>query len=95
MKVLFIADESPVRERLAGVISELPDIQVEIGEPRQMEVDQMITQIHPDVVLIDIDLSGGRGLEIIRQTHRQREEHVPVIIAIANSASPAIQSELY
>ena len=87
MKVLLIASESPVRGRLAGVISELPDVHVEILEPGKMEGNRTIMRIHPDVVLIDIDQSRGRGLEIIRQVHERRGELVPVIMAIAGSTS--------
>lgn len=65
----------------------MSDIQVEIQEPGEVEVDRRITQLHPNVVLIDIDHSSGRGLEIIRQIHGRRGERVPVIMAIASSTS--------
>jgi chemotaxis response regulator CheB len=87
VKVLLIASESPVRERLTDAISELSDIQVETQEPVEEEVDRKITQLRPDVVLIDIDHSSGRGLEIIRKIHGRRGERVPVIMAIASSTS--------
>jgi chemotaxis response regulator CheB len=87
VKVILIANESPVRERLAGAISELPDIQVKIQEPSEEETDRMIAQPRPDVVLIDIDHSRGRGLEIIKQIHGRRGERVPIIMAIATSTS--------
>lgn len=85
MKLLLIATESPVRKRLAGAISELPDIQVEIQEP--CEVDQIVAQLRPDVVLVDIDHSRGRGLEIIKQIHGRRKERAPIVVAIASSTS--------
>jgi len=87
VKLLLIASESPVRERLAAVISELPDVQVEIQQPGEEEMDRMIAQLRPDVVLIDIDHSRGRGLEIIKRIHGRRRERVPVIMAIASSTS--------
>jgi len=87
VKVLLIESESPVRERLAGMISELSDVQVEIQEPGKLEVEPTLALLHPDVVLIDIDQSRGRGLEIIRQIHGRRGEREPVIIAIASSSS--------
>ena len=87
MKVLLIESESPVRERLVGEISELSDVQVEIQDPDDVGVDRTIAQFHPDVVLIDVDHSRGRGLEIIRRLHGQRAEGTPIIIAIASSSS--------
>jgi len=68
-------------------ISELSDVNVEVGEPDGAEVDQTITQIHPDVVLIDIDQSHGIGLEIIKLAGGQRGKRVPVVMAIASSAN--------
>lgn len=69
------------------MISELSDVQVEIQEPGKLEVEPTLALLHPDVVLIDIDQSRGRGLEIIRQIHGRRGEREPVIIAIASSSS--------
>src|SRR5271157_3092706 len=87
VKVLLVDSESPVRKRLVGAISELSDVQVETREPREEEVDRTITQFHPDVVLIDIDQSNGRGLAIIRRIRGRRWESGPIIMAIASSAS--------
>jgi CheY-like chemotaxis protein len=87
MKVLLIAIDSPVRERLAEMISELPDVQVEIQQPGEAEENRTTMLHRPDVVLVDIDHSRGRGLEIIKQIHARPGERGPVIIAIASSSS--------
>ncbi len=86
MKVLFIAGASPTRERLAEVISELSGVQVEICEPDGLK-DRKIMEVHPDVILIDMDQSRGRGLETIRQFRKLPRERVPVIMAIGSIAS--------
>jgi chemotaxis response regulator CheB len=87
VKVLLVANASPVRERLAGAISEILDIQLEIREPEGEEVARTITKVHPDVVLVDVDQTHGQGLEIIRQIHARRSECDPVIMAMASSSS--------
>ena len=87
MKVLLIAADSPVRERLAEAISELPGIHIEIREPGDIAVNGTDRALLPDVVLIDIDQSHGRGLDIIRRYHGLQEERAPVIMAIASSSS--------
>jgi chemotaxis response regulator CheB len=87
VKVLLIDGQSPVSERLRGAISELSDVQVEMLEPDGVEVDERIARLHPDVVLIDIDESRSRGLEIIRRIHGKGAERGPVIMAIAGSTS--------
>ena len=87
MKVLLIDRTSPARERLVGEISELPDVQIEIQDADDPGVEAAITQLHPDVVLIDIDHSQGRGIEIIRQLHGRRAEGKSIIVAITSSNS--------
>jgi DNA-binding response OmpR family regulator len=87
VKTVLIASDSPTRSRLVDAISELADVHVEIQEPNETEVDVMVARRHPEVVLIDIDQSCGRGLQIIRQLHGQRGERAPVIMAIASSTS--------
>ena len=87
MKVLLIESESLVRERLVGEISELSEVRVEIQNPDGVEVDRTIAQFQPDVVLIDIDYSRGKGLEIIKRLHGQRVDGTPIIMAISSSSS--------
>ena len=45
------------------------DVQIKIQVPDDPGVDKTITQLHPDVVLIDIDHSQGKGIETIRKLH--------------------------
>jgi CheY-like chemotaxis protein len=85
VKILLIDDDSPLSERLLGVLSELRDVHVEVHTPS--DVDQSIDRLQPDVVLINIDKSAGRGLEMIRAIHGKRRDRAPIIMAIASSAS--------
>ena len=77
MEVLLIARESPVRSRLAEMISELPDVHLEVTDPPN-EADLILPQSHLDVILIDIDQTHGYGLEVIRQFRKGGSERSPV-----------------
>jgi DNA-binding response OmpR family regulator len=88
VKALLIESESLVRERLMGEILELSDVQIEVQDPDDVEeVDQAIAQLHPDVVLIQVDNSRGWGLDIIKRLHARRAEGTPIIVAMASSSS--------
>ena len=63
------------------------EIQVAIQEPLIGEVSRAVILQEPDVVLVDIDQSGGRGLEIIREVRRLCRNRTPVIMALAGSTS--------
>jgi len=86
VKALLIANESPVRSRLAETISELPDVHLEVKDPNN-DADQILLQFHPDVIMIDIDQTQGHGLELIRRFREGRKERSPVIMALASSGS--------
>jgi len=86
VKALLIANESPVRFRLAELISGLPDIHLEVKDPHN-EADLILLQLHHDVILIDIDQTQGHGLELIRRFREGRSERSPVIMALASSGS--------
>lgn len=86
MRIVLVAGDSPVRTRLAAMLAELPDLHLEVVGS-SVDVDQIILQRNPDVVLIDIDQTNGHGLEIIRKLHERSSENTPVIMAIAMSPS--------
>jgi len=75
-----------VRSRLAEMISELPDIQLEVTDLR-VEAELILPEFDPDVILIDIDQTQGQGLEVIRQFRQGGSESSPVIMALAGSGS--------
>ena len=70
-KVLVIDDHAIVREGLAELINDQPDLMT-CGEaespPQAMKV---AAETHPDVAVVDITLAGGDGVELCRQLHEQ------------------------
>jgi len=64
---LIVDDHPIVRRGLAELISQEPDLEV-CGEAADVaEALQRIDAIHPDVVIVDISLKTGHGLELIEQ----------------------------
>lgn len=67
---VFIAEDSaPIRLRLIEMITELAGVHV-VGEaetPRDAVAGIMRT--HPDYVLLDYQLTGGTGVEVMREVH--------------------------
>jgi DNA-binding NarL/FixJ family response regulator len=79
MKV-FIADDSKVVvERLADLLQEVPGVQL-VG--RASDVPQAIRSIpeaQPDAVILDLQMPGGTGLEVLRSI-RQTLPSVCVLV---------------
>jgi DNA-binding NarL/FixJ family response regulator len=67
MKVLIVDDSSVIRGRLVGLLAEIDGVIV-VGEaetPR--EALKLIKLLVPDIVLLDIRLREGNGIEVLQQ----------------------------
>jgi two-component system, NarL family, response regulator DevR len=87
MKVLLIDDESPVRERLMEAMSEVPGVQVDVAASLSEGDAEAIQASRPDVAVVDVHISQGRGLDLIRKIRTQFGANPPIIVAIANVSS--------
>jgi DNA-binding NarL/FixJ family response regulator len=66
IKILLVDDHPLVREGLANLIHQQPDLKVcgeAAGEPEAL---QLIGSVQPDVAVVDLSLESGSGLELIK-----------------------------
>jgi len=77
---VFIADDSEVvAERLKTMLSELPGIEI-AGQARDApEATKSILETEPDVVILDIRMPMGSGIEVLREI-KQRKTATTVIM---------------
>jgi two-component system LytT family response regulator len=90
LRAAIVEDEPHARERLKDLLSALPEIEVvgEAGDGAQ-GVD-LIDRLKPDLVLLDIEMPGFSGLEVL-----QRARHRPLVIfttAYDQYAVPAFEA---
>ena len=86
MKV-FIADDSDiVRERLKEMLSEISEVEI-IGEAGDgEEAIKSILELHPDVVILDIRMPGGNGIDVLQAI--KRGDAAPTVIMLTNYPYP-------
>lgn len=66
LRALIVDDEQPARERLAGMLRELGQVEI-VGEARNAaEALQLFEEQSPDVLYLDIRMPGVSGLELAR-----------------------------
>ena len=66
MKV-FIADDSPLFvERLAELLRDVPGVEVSGQAGDVSESVRCIRQMKPDAVILDLQMPGGSGLDVLR-----------------------------
>jgi len=82
-KKVFIADDSQiVRERLVSLLSELSGVDV-VGEAETaFEAIQSIRRLKPAVVILDISMPGGSGIQVLEAI--RKDKAVPLIIMLTN-----------
>ena len=73
-RVLIVDDHPIVRQGLRRMIETEPDLVV-CGEVQtEREARAAIRALSPDVVIVDISLAQGDGLELVRDVHAQRPD---------------------
>ena len=84
--VLLVDDHAMVREGLASLISEDPQIDVvgQIGEG--LKVVEEVRRTRPDVVVLDIAMPGLNGLDICRQLTRKFRQTAVLILTMHDDA---------
>jgi len=82
-KKIFIVDDHPMlREGLAQIISQEPDLAV-VGEAEDAaDALQKIEQLKPDLALVDITLRTGNGLELIKDLKIRVPETSVLVISM-------------
>ena len=84
---VFLADDSAlIRDRVAAMlVARSMDI-VGQAETPQGSIDGILA-VHPDVVVLDVQLEGGSGLEVLRAV-RQVDPRIAFVV-FSNNAGPA------
>ncbi len=77
---LVISDDSPVvRVRLSHLIGELKNVNI-VGEAEDVKKSiEIIEELKPDIVILDISMPGGSGLDVLKNI-REKFLRTKVII---------------
>lgn len=69
-RVMVVDDEPPAVERMVALLGAEPGVQVVGCESRPGRVLQRCRELHPDLVMLDIQMPGINGLELARALRR-------------------------
>ena len=86
MKVFIVDDSAVMRQRLKRLLADVQEVQV-IGEAGEVqEATDAILEQKPDVVLLDIHLFNGNGIDVLQNL--KKETPAPVVIILTNYPYP-------
>lgn len=81
-RVIIVDDHSLVRQGLRTVLSEEPDIELVAEGQSAAEAVTLVEEFLPDVILIDLTLPDGNGLEVIRHLKKISPNTGVIVITI-------------
>ena len=93
IKIFLVDDQPSIRKGLQMQMALESDFQV-VGETGEgLSALQHIAELEPDVVILDIDMPGMNGFEIL-QALRQLEIDIPIVI-LSMQADPVSRQRAF
>ncbi len=88
LRVVIVDDHAMFRTGVRSEIAEAADV---VGEAEDVDsAVRVISDLLPDVVLLDVHMPGGGGLEVIRQLELRRVETVFLALSVSDAAEDVI-----
>lgn len=84
MTVFLVDDSAPLRERLVELLSCLPDLKVAGQASGVEEAVKAIGEVQPDLVVLDLQLADGSGIEVLERV----KDHTPFPVVIVLTSYP-------
>ena len=93
MRILLVDDEPAALERLAALLSQSPDVSV-VGTARNgREAAQAIADLHPDLVLLDIQMPEANSLAVAAALPPEDRPEIIFVTAFELYAADAFEVE--
>ncbi len=84
---VFLADDSMVlRERVLDMLRDIPGVEVLGCAADGLHAIDCIRKLRPDVVVLDIQMPRGTGLDVLKNIHPV--DGVPLLIVFTNFSYP-------
>jgi len=77
LSVLIVDDERLAREKLRGLLKRHWNVRIAGEAKNSAEAEEMIREVRPDLVFLDIQMPGGSGFDLL-----ERLEDPPFIVFV-------------
>jgi len=86
VKVLVVDDSAIVRKRVKGMVSEVSTVETVSEAKDRLEAIDLLHKLKPDVMVVDIEMPGGNGIDLLVDVKKQRKP--PLVIVLTNLSDP-------
>lgn len=84
MRVLIADDSSIVRGRMATLLTDVEEVEI-VGEAQDVpEAVESVTRLKPDLVILDIQMPGGTGIDALEKI--KRDKPAPIVMMFSNDS---------
>ncbi|RQO62394.1 DNA-binding response regulator [Paucibacter sp. KBW04] len=90
--VLIVEDQARFRDAFVHSLSNVRDIQLLGVAPDLMQGMRLFDQYRPDVLLVDLDLPGGSGIELIRHAAHVKPDCEVMVISVFGDEQHVLSS---
>lgn len=80
VRVMIVDDHEIVRRGIAEIIDRADGLDVVAEAGSKAEALRRAELVHPDVILVDLQLPDGTGIEVIRELHTLVPEVLPIVL---------------
>jgi two-component system invasion response regulator UvrY len=92
IRVLIADDHAVVRRGLSQILSETPDISVEGEAATFGEARALASEKRWDVLILDINMPGGTGLELLAELRRDNPKAQVLILTVSSEEEYAVRA---
>ena len=93
MRTLIADDSATVRQKLIQLLEAIDSLEI-IGETEDVpESIEAIRDLRPDVVILDINMPGGSGIDVLEDVKKQN--HPPIVIMFTSHSSEQMRERCF
>ncbi|MBW7888254.1 MAG: response regulator transcription factor [Bacteroidetes bacterium] len=80
LRVFIVDDSAIVRDRLTSLLSELDAVKIIGYAENSAQATEAIIQAKPDIVILDIFLSGGNGITVLKNIRGKKIQSKVIVL---------------
>jgi DNA-binding NarL/FixJ family response regulator len=92
LKVLLIDDTVMILQRLQSLLAEVKQVSRTESVTSAEEALELMDGYHPDVMVLDINMPGMGGIEMLRKLHI-KQMNKPIVIMLTNNTFAGYRDE--
>lgn len=92
ISVMLVEDDELIRIRLSGVVNDNTQLTLLASCSTVSSAKAALKQAAPDVLLVDLDLPDGNGLELIELVHKEGHDTAIMVISVFGDESHILKA---